>query len=119
MLCIFEQPPLVSAQVQVINAKAREEQRTDEDGSLMKKSYGRSRIVLLRDAFALPSSSHAISLPFSKCPLLQPYPPMVVVTFIVTSLAPSGVKRWLGQKQQGARAGRDQLSSVVELQTKI
>ena len=44
MFCIFEQA-LVSAGARVIKA---EENR--EEGSLMKKSYGRSRIVLQRDA---------------------------------------------------------------------
>ena len=82
MFCIFEQP-LVSARVRVrvINAKHenRGERREDgrgrnEDVSLMKKSYGRSRIVLLRDARPRPRpplpSTHlpSPSLPFSKCP---------------------------------------------------
>ena len=63
MFCIFEQP-LVSARVRVINAEHENGgERTDEDGSLMKKSYGRSRIVLQRDArpISLLSAFHGPS----------------------------------------------------------
>ena len=44
---------------------------------------------------------------------------MVVVTFIVTSLAPSGAKRWLWASNRVRRTGRNELGSNSGLVDKI